>query len=133
MLAPGRTASGEAFAYAQLDFGTELIVADRLAVRECYSLGHRSEGLDSLRQRFPTAYYASVFVVSPRSTGDPLRKEIATLNQTGVMAGASHPVEGVCVIKILAADSLSLRQAASKLRRIVYAHLGRPEPFLRKL
>ena len=39
MLAPGRTASGETFAYEQLEFSTDLIVGSRLVVREKYLPG----------------------------------------------------------------------------------------------
>ena len=65
MLAPGRTASGEAFAYDKLEFSTDLIVGSQVAVRERYRLDASSEGLQSMRRRFPRAYYASSLVVSP--------------------------------------------------------------------
>lgn len=133
MTAPGRTASGEAFAYHKLEFVTDLIVDGRLAVSERYRLEPHGEGLLSLRRRFPTAYYASALIVSRTPAGESFRKEIRTLNEAPVAAGASHPAENVCAIKILASNSLSLRAAVSKMRTLVYSHLGGPEPFLRKL
>jgi urease accessory protein len=54
MIAPGRTASGEAFEYDQVEFGLDLSVAGELAVRECYRLA--AHGLHAIRRDFPNAY-----------------------------------------------------------------------------
>ena len=81
MLAPGRTASGEVFAYEQLDFSTDLIVGSQVAVREKYRLGATSEGLQSMRRRFPRAYYASSLVVSPSERWEFLQRGIEAFEQ----------------------------------------------------
>jgi urease accessory protein len=133
MLAPGRTASGETFAYEQLEFSTDLIVGSRLAVREKYCLDASSQGLESLRRRFPNAYYASSLVVSHAARAELLQREIAALNSASVLAGGSRPGDDVYVIKLVATDSMSLRKAISKLRTLVYSHWESPEPILRKL
>lgn len=133
MLAPGRTASGETFAYEQLEFSTDLIVGSRLAVREKYCLNASSQGLESLRRRFPNAYYASSLVVSHAARAELLQREIAALNSASVLAGGSRPGDDVYVIKLVATDSMSLRKAISKLRTLVYSHWESPEPILRKL
>ena len=133
MLAPGRTASGEVFAYEQLDFSTDLIVGSQVAVREKYRLGATSEGLQSMRRRFPRAYYASSLVVSPSERGESLQREIAELNSASVLAGASRPADKVYAIKVVASDSISLRTAISKVRTLIYSHWQSPEPSLRKL
>ena len=133
MLAPGRTASGEAFAYEQLEFSTNLVVKDQLVVRERYSLTTSSEGLQSMRKRFPRAYYASSLVVSPSTDLKFLQMGVERLNGAAVMAGASQPTENVTAIKVVAADSMSLRAAVFKVRALVYSNWGGPEPILRKL
>jgi urease accessory protein len=133
MLAPGRTASGEAFAYDELEFSTDLIVGSQFAVRERYCLDARSEGLQSMRRRFPCAYYASSLVVSAPERWEFFQREIEALNDACVIAGASRPANNVYAIKVVAADSMSLRAAISKLRAIVYSHWESPEPSLRKL
>ncbi|HEY6564419.1 MAG TPA: urease accessory protein UreD [Pirellulaceae bacterium] len=133
MMAPGRTASGEAFAYDRLDFATDLVVADRLVLRERYSLPSLDGIMPAWRKRFPNAYYASAFLVSERLGGDALRREVAALSKAPVIAGASYPSAGVCAIKIVAADSISLRSAVARIRALGYAVLGEPEPRLRKL
>jgi urease accessory protein len=132
-LAPGRTASGETFDYDSLAFSTNLVVSGRLALSERYCLESGSESLRPLRRRFPNAYYASALIVSQSATGEAFQREIDALNDTCVVAGASQPAENVCAIKILAANSLSLRAAITKMRTLGYAHLGGPEPILRKL
>jgi urease accessory protein len=133
LLAPGRTASGEVFAYEQLEFSTDLIVGSQFAVRERYCLDASSEGLQSMRRRFPRAYYASSLVVSSSERCELLQREIEALNDAHVIAGASQPVDNVCAIKVVAADSISLRAAMSKVRTMVYLHWESLEPVLRKL
>jgi urease accessory protein len=133
MLAPGRTASGEAFAYEQLEVSTDLVVQDQLAVRESYCLNTNSEGLQSMRRRFPRAYYASSLVVSPLANFKFLQMGVERLNSAAVIAGASQPADKICAIKVVAADSMSLRASQSKVRALVYSHLASPEPILRKL
>lgn len=133
MLAPGRTASGEVFAYDQLEFTTDLVVGRQFAVRERYGLHASSEGLQSMRRRFPRAYYASSLVVSPAKNWEILQKRVEELNGATVIAGASQPADNVYAIKMVAADSMSLRLAISKVRTMVYSHWQSPEPILRKL
>jgi urease accessory protein len=133
MLAPGRTASGETFAYEQLEFSTDLIVGSRLVVREKYCLDASSQGLESLRRRFPNAYYASSLVVSRAARAELLQREIAGLNGASLLAGGSRPADDVYIIKLVATDSMSLRKAMSKVRTLVYSHWESPEPMLRKL
>jgi urease accessory protein len=133
MLAPGRTASGEVFAYEQLEFSTDLIVGSQIAVKERYRLDANSEGLQSMRRRFPHAYYASSLVVSPSERWEFLQRGVEALNGALVIAGASRPADNVYAIKLVASDSISLRTAISKVRTLVYSHCERPEPSLRKL
>jgi urease accessory protein len=133
MIAPGRTASGETFNYDKLEFVTDLITAGRLAVSERYFLDPRSEGLQSLRRRFPNAYYASAFIVSPQPADEGFQRAVGALSKARVTAAASRPSENVYAIKLIAADSMSLRTAIGRMRALGYTYLGGPEPSLRKL
>ena len=133
MLAPGRTASGEVFAYEQLEFSTDLIAGRQSAVRERFCLDASGEGLLSMRRRFPRAYYASSLVVSSGEGWEFLQMGVEQLNGGAVIAGASRPADDVYAIKVVAADSISLRAAISKLRAMVYSRWESPEPSLRKL
>jgi urease accessory protein len=133
MIAPGRTASGEAFDYDQLEFGLDLIVAGELAVRECYRLAPRTEGVQAIRRGFPSAYCASAFIVSHRPADDSLKRAVGALHTPRILAGASQPAKDICAIKLVAADSMSLRAAVAGIRAIGYSYLGWPKPLLRKL
>lgn len=133
VIAPGRTASGEAFDYDQLEFDLDLVVAGELVVREHYRLAPRAGGVEAIRRNFPNAYCASAFIVSRRAVDDSLQRAVGALRTTRVLAGASHPTKEVCAIKLVAADSLSARAAVAEIRALGYSYLGWPEPLLRKL
>jgi urease accessory protein len=59
MIAPGRAASGEAFAFAELDWQTDVFLGPMKIGRERYVLTPDSPTLGAIRARFPAAYYAS--------------------------------------------------------------------------
>ncbi len=133
MIAPGRTAFGESFDYDQLEFSVDLMTANGLAIREWYRLESHSESVRAIRRHFPNAYYASTFVVSNRGADESFPEAISALNTPRVLAGASRPAENIYAIKMIAADSLSLRAAVASIRAMAYSYLEWPEPLLRKL
>ncbi|MFZ0709352.1 MAG: urease accessory protein UreD [Terrimicrobiaceae bacterium] len=133
MIAPGRTASGESFAYDQLEFGMDLSCAGKLEVREYYRLAPRNETVQAIVSDFPTAYFASAFIVSRGGADESFQRAIGALSTSRVSAGVTHPTENVYAIKLIAADSMALRHAVSAIRALGYSHLGWPQPLLRKL
>ncbi|MGA7880704.1 MAG: urease accessory protein UreD [Terrimicrobiaceae bacterium] len=133
MIAPGRTASGESFLYDRLEFSLDLFAENQLVARERYRLTPKSPSIQAIARRFPNAYYASTLLVSSCPADDSLQRAINALNTPHVLAGASRPARTVYAIKLVAADSVSLRRAVAAVRAIGYSHLGWPEPFLRKL
>jgi urease accessory protein len=133
MIAPGRTASGESFEYDQLEFSIDLRSAGKLAVRERYRLTSHTESIRAIRREFPSAYFASAFIVSQAPMDDSFQRAVGSLNTSRVLAGASRPTRGVYVIKLIAADSMSLRSAVAGIRALGYSHLRWPEVLLRKL
>jgi len=133
MIAPGRTASGEAFDYDQLEFSIDLRSAGKLAVRECYRLTSHTESIQAVRRDFPSAYFASAFIVSQVPADDSFQRAVSSMSASHVLAGASRPAENVYAIKLVAADSMSLRAAVAGIRALGYSYLRWPEPLLRKL
>lgn len=133
MIAPGRTASGEAFDYDQLEFSIDLRSAGKLAVRECYRLTSHTESIQAVRRDFPSAYFASAFIVSQVPADDSFQRAVSSMSASRVLAGASRPAENVYAIKLVAADSMSLRAAVAGIRALGYSYLRWPEPLLRKL
>jgi urease accessory protein len=132
-IAPGRTASGEAFAYDRLVWDTDIRHAGQLVVRERFSLASTSPAVAAMRARFPTAYYASAWLFSPRLDKEsPCWGEIAALHGETAWLGFSPLCEGGWAVKLLAADSLVLRKTLTALRGAVYGALGTETPSLRR-
>lgn len=132
-LAPGRTASGEAFAFAELRWETDLRLASRPIARERYTLTPSSAAVASLRAQFPEAYYASCFVLTGRLPTDaPCWRELEALQSSDLWLGGSALVQGGYVIKMLARGPIPLRAGVAAVRARLHAALGRAVPDLRR-
>jgi urease accessory protein len=130
-LAPGRVASGEAFAYARYAWATDVTVAGRLVHRERARLSPPDVGMAPLRALFPASYYAGLLVISPRSESWSAEFPHAIAKLAGdapVKIAASKLCADGWSIRLLAGDSLSLRDGIRKIRADIYARLGRPMP-----
>jgi urease accessory protein len=133
MIAPGRTAAGEVFAFAELDWETEIFLGDEKIARERYTLTPGSPSLAALRARFPEAYYASCFVVSSRLANDSACwRAIHDLHEDAAWVGVSALVRGGWAIRVVAEGSIALRKKIGAIRREIYAALGEREPALRR-
>jgi len=133
MIAPGRTAAGEVFAFAELDWETEVFLGGAKIARERYVLTPASATLAALRARFPEAYYASCFLISPHLRADAeCWRRIHDLHRAEAWVGCSALVRGGWAIRVLAAGSIALRKTIGAVRRELYAALGRREPALRR-
>ena len=133
LLAPGRTAMGEVFAYRDLDWATDLRVGGRLVARERYRLQPGGVALEALRRRFPEAYYGSALLVSPALESRSACWEVLRALQSDLLwSGVSLLATGAFVWKMVAADSLILRRALRVGRQTIYETLGRPVPLLRR-
>jgi urease accessory protein len=64
-LAPGRVASGEAFAFDRYAWATDIRVAGKIVHRERACIAPRDSSLASLTSLFPAGYYAGLIVISP--------------------------------------------------------------------
>jgi urease accessory protein len=130
-LAPGRVASGEAFAFASYRWGTDIKVADRLVHRERAFLTPDDGSIAGLRALFPASYYAGIVVISPASESwkaDFLHSVSKLSDHPSIKIGASRLSAGGWSIRMLAADSLTLRENIRQLRKMIYERLDRPVP-----
>ena len=135
-LAPGRVASGESFAFAQYKWRTDVMLDGRLIHRERASLAPGDGSLTGLRALFPASYYASLVIISPvADLGCPdFARAVGNLNESGLLQiGASRLGSGGWSVRILAADSPTLRKALTTVRTLVYHGLGRLLPDARRL
>jgi urease accessory protein len=132
-LAPGRVASGEAFAFSELLWETEILVGEKSVARERYRLQPGDEAIGALRRQFDTAYYASCFAISPRLTADhPCWERLHALHGREAWIGCGALVSGGFVVKIVAEGSVALRRLAALVREELHAALGRRAPSLRR-
>ncbi len=133
MIAPGRTAAGEAFAFSELDWETDLFLGATKIARERYRLTPESPTLAAMRAQFPEAYYASCFIVSPKLRSDAeCWQRIHDLHSDVAWVGVSALVRGGWAIRVVAEGSIALRKSVAQIRREIYAALGRSEPALRR-
>ena len=133
MIAPGRTAAGETFAFSELDWETDLFLGDTKIARERYRLTPESPTLAAVRGQFAEAYYASCFLVSSRLRADAeCWQRIHDLHSDVAWVGVSALVRGGWAIRVLAAGSIALRKCIAQIRREIYVALGRREPALRR-
>jgi urease accessory protein len=133
MIAPGRTASGEVFVFAELDWETDVFLGDVKIARERYVLMPESPTLAAMRAQFPEAYYASCFVVSPHlRTDSECWRRIHDLHNADAWVGCSALVRGGWAIRVLAAGSVALRKTVAAVRGEIYEALGKRAPALRR-
>jgi urease accessory protein len=134
LLAPGRVASGEVFRYRQLDWSTEIRLNEQLIIRERYRLVPEEASVKSWRAAFPTGYYASGIIISPLlSATAPFWEEIHAMHTASTWVGCSSLAAGGGTIRVLASDSVALRQVLHEIRQRLYCALGRPVPTLRRV
>jgi urease accessory protein len=134
-LAPGRVASGEAFAFTQYAWSTDIQVGDRLVHRERACLNPNESGLATLRALFPTSYYASVILISPAAQGwkTDFLHAVSKLSGTSPLKIAASPLNADgWSVRLLAENSLALREGIRSVRRLIYERLGRPIPATRR-
>jgi urease accessory protein len=135
ILAPGRVASGEAFAFARYAWSTDITVAGRTVHRERVALTPGGSSVAGLTTLFPASYYAGIVVISPASENWPpdFAHAVSALgDEATVRIAASKLCAGGWSIRLLAADSLALRQSIIRLRELIYIYLGKPIPDSRR-
>ena len=130
-LAPGRVASGEAFAFDRYSWWTDVKVADRLVHRERASITPRDSSSAGLRALFPASYYAGIVLISPASESwsTDFLHAISALNEgSSAKIAASKLSAHGWSIRLLAADSVAQREGIWNLRKMIYERLNRQLP-----
>jgi urease accessory protein len=139
MIAPGRTASGELFAFAELNWDSSFYLADDLIARERYAVTPASPALGAMRAIFPEAYYASAIVISERlgklGEKEPCWQRIHDLHDLcddSAWVGCSALRRGGAAIRVLASGSIALRRKVAEIRLAIYEALGMKMANLRR-
>ena len=120
MIAPGRVARGEVFAFAEMRLSTDVYHDGDYLVRERYHLTPAT--VKPLRAQFPAGYYASIFCISPDLPADASAlRELTDLGaRHGALVGATQLRIGACAVKIAAPDSPALRATVSAVRAVLF-------------
>jgi len=135
MLAPGRVASGETFAFARYAWWTDIQVGGRPVHRERACLTRADFSAAGLRTLFPASYYAGLVVISPGAERwkDDFLHDVAELSDPVVVRIAASRLSAAgWSIRMLAANSLALRESVWRVRAMIYQRLGRPQPDTRR-
>ncbi len=130
-LAPGRVASGEIFAFANYSWWTDIHVAGRIIHRERASIVPPNSSLAGLTAFFPASYYAGMTIISPASENweiDFLHEVSKLCDNLSSKIAASKLNACGWSIRLLAENSLALREGIGKLRKIIYQRLDRQLP-----
>jgi urease accessory protein len=133
ILAPGRVAAGEAFAFRRIDWNTDIRVDGILVARERYRLSPDTPSLFSLQARFPHAYQANCFAFGETLTDrSSCWSELLTLQDDDILIGFSPLTRAGWIVKVLARDSLVLRRVMEKIRQSLHRATASPCLALRK-
>lgn len=101
-------------------------------LRERFRLLPGKIAVHALRARFPTAYYASIVCLAPDISlpADALNglhdPQVAWIGFSALSAGG-------WIAKIVAADSVTLRDRLNRARQIFYASSGMQMPSVRRV
>ncbi len=130
-LAPGRVASGEAFAFSQYRWRTDIKVGPKIVHRERACISAENASSASLRAFFPASYYAGIVLISPIAESwkiDFLHALSASADDSSAKIAGSQLASHGWSIRVLAADSIRLRESVRRIRKIIYERLDRPVP-----
>jgi urease accessory protein len=134
-IAPGRAARGEAFAYSELRLAMDVSHGTQAIVRERYRLIPGEAAVASLRRRFSQAYYASVWCVGDlERVGEfDFEKAGAGHDPKRVWMGGSRLNASALTLKVVAADSPTLRETVAAARAELQQWLGVKAPAVRRV
>ena len=136
-LTPGRIGHGEAWGWDRLCLELTVRVAGELVLRE--RLDQRGDELRALAELTgsgPAACFVNAILIEPHGASaaePPWRAELAARHGDGLWVGVSALRRGGWSIKLVARDSVLLRQALRDARRILARYFPRASCDPRKL
>ena len=124
-------ASGEIFGFQDLDWETDIFYAGGHVAREKYHVS--PEGLEAFKKRFPTGYYACIFLFHSKITPESVCWEaMDSLHDESTWIGHSRLHGHGWSIKLLVTDSVRFRKALNAVREHCHEAMGRKAPGLRR-
>lgn len=137
-LMPGRVGHGEAWSWQRLSLELSVRAAGELILRERLDQsGEDLRALSRLCGSGDTACFANAVLIAPdlatAETPAPWRTDLAALHGDGIWVGVSALRRGGWSLKLVARDSILLRQVLRDARRILAAYFPRLRSDTRKL
>ena len=131
---PGRIAHGESFVFQKFSNQLRIKRENQLVLLESFVLKPRNESVLPWKNSFPTPYYASFYLLSPKLKEHlPSRDRIHGMTGPNLLAGVTslHRKAG-WLVKVLAGDPYEFKRAMTEIRRLLHADIGRvPTDFRR--
>lgn len=132
-ITPGRVARGEIFQFREFSNQLSIKLGGKLIVRENYRLRPDDSSVTSWRNAFPEPFYACFYLCSPKVEDDlPGREFLHDLGNDSLLIGTTRLHRSGWMIKLLAANAITLRKAMEIVRSKLYLALDRVEPSFRR-
>jgi urease accessory protein len=132
-LQPGRVGHDEAWQWDRLILELEVRLGGELVLRERLDQsGEELRALAELAGSGPAACFVNALLIA-EGLDDGWRREIHALHRDGLWVGVSALRRGGWSLRLVAPDSVRLRQGLREVRRILAAHFPRLTADLRKL
>jgi urease accessory protein len=132
-LQPGRVGHDEAWQWDRLCLELEVRLGGELVLRERLDqTGEELRALAELAGSGPAACFVNALLIA-EGLDDGWRSEIHALHRDGLWVGVSALRRGGWSLRLVAPDSVQLRQGLREVRRILAAHFPRLTADLRKV
>jgi len=131
---PGRIAHGESFAFQKFSNQLRIKKENQLVLLESFILDPGNESVLPWKNSFPTPYYGSFYLISPKPREHlPCRERIHGMMSPSLLTGVTslHRKAG-WMVKVLAGDPYEFKRAMKEIRKLLHLDIERkPTDFRR--
>ena len=133
-IAPGRVAHGESFLYDRIRWRTQVRLGSHLILAENYDLDPATDSIRDLKRNNASDYFASALIVMPAPIAWKDRQQsIHALGSESLRIGATQLAESAYLTRIIAQDSITLKESLANLRSLLSDDLAILRTNARKL
>jgi urease accessory protein len=133
VLAPGRVAHGECFAFEEIDWTFDLWIGPTRAARERFRLSPGDSSLADLTRPFPHGYFASCYVVSAGLADGVDLQTLREMQSNDFYVGVTQIAVEAWSIRLLGRDSVVMARQVQAVRQALERTLPALRAPLRKL
>ena len=131
---PGRIAHGESFVFQKFSNRLRIEKENQIVLLESFILDPGNESVLPWKNSFPTPYYGSFYLISPKPREHlPCRERIHGMMSPNLLTGVTslHRKAG-WMVKVLAGDPYEFKRAVKEIRKLLHADIERlPADFRR--